>query len=156
MGSWDCEVMTSDEDLLYSATVRCRCGEGLAYPLDHDLARERKAWACAGFLKRTVTTGDHDLLPFAFYKIREETSINNTDGHTTRPPGTAAKIIGKAKCPKCNHEWQSDPYSACGASHHWFPCACPECGYDVGGHGVYRSGDDERIETRYYTVVVKS
>lgn len=164
MGSWDCEVMNeqphhpvlTDEDLMYSATVRCRCGSGLAYPLDHVRARDQGAWICAVFLKCDVAHGEHDILPFAFYKIREETSINNTGGYTTRPSGTMARTIGKAKCPKCNCEWKSDPYSACGTSHHWFSGACPECGYDVGGHRVYRSGDGDRIETRYYTVVIKS
>lgn len=160
----------TDKDLMYAATTRCRCGAGLAHPLDHDLAGELRAWACSAVLRGDVDgpatpqgfaalrgeppPGDHDALDFAFFKVREETSINNRGGHTTRPAGTVARTIGKAKCPKCEHEWQSEPYSACGRGHHWFSGACPSCGHAVGGDGVYRSGDGPRIETRYPHVVL--
>lgn len=146
----------TDKELLYAATARCRCGVGLAYPLDHALAMRLRAWVCSAVLKADEGSlpGQHDRLDFAFYKVREETSINNRGGHTTRPAGTVARTVGKAKCPKCNHEWQSEPYSACGLGHHWFPGPCPGCGHAVGGNGVYRSGDGPRIETRYPHVVL--
>lgn len=158
----------TDKDLMYAATALCRCGAGLAHPLDHDLAMELRSWVCSAVLKgEGIATpqgfaalrgepppGDHDALDFAFFKVREETSINNAGGHTTRSPGTIARTVGKAKCPECNHEWQSEPYSACGLGHHWFPGACPGCGHAVGGNGVYRSGDGPRIETRYPLVVL--
>lgn len=160
----------SDRELLYAATSRCRCGAGLAYPLDHGLAQKLGAWVCSSVLKGDVEAlasdqtmaafgnsgppGEHDGLPWTFFKVREETSINNHGGHTTRPTGTVARTIGKAKCPKCSHSWQSEPYSACGLGHHWFSGPCPNCSYAVGGDGVYRSGDGERIETRCPDVIL--
>lgn len=159
----------TDKDLMYAATARCRCGAGLAHPLDHDLAVKLRAWVCSAVLKGDgiatsqgfaalrgePPTGDHDSLDFAFFKVREETSINNTGGHTTRPAVTVLRTVGRATCPACKHEWSSEPYSACGANHHWFPGPCPNCGHAVGGAGTYRSGDGPRIETRYLDVVVE-
>lgn len=147
----------TDKDLMYAATARCRCGAGLAHPLDHELARELRSWVCSTVLKGDPAendNGDHDSLDFAFYKVREETSINNLGGYTTRPSGTVARTVGHATCPVCKHEWVSEPYSACGAGHHWFPGPCPCCGHAVGGNGVYRSSDGPRIETRHPHVVL--
>ena len=143
--------MLTDEDLLYAATVRCRCGAGLAYPLDHEIGYG--AWVCSAALKG-ADVGDHDSLPWSMYKVREETSINNTGGHTTRPPGTIARIIGKATCPKCGHAWQSEPYVACGLGHHWFSGPCPSCGYAVGGSGTWSTSEGKPIEKRYMDVVL--
>lgn len=164
------DIKLTDRDLLYAATARCRCGAGLAYPMDHELACAIGAWVCSAVLKRDVadvatdqtqaafagtpTVGNHDCLPWAFFKVREETSINNHGGHTTRPLGTVARTVGKAKCPKCQHEWQSEPYSACGLGHHWFPGACPGCGYAVGADGTYRSDEGEPIKTGCPDVVL--
>jgi hypothetical protein len=142
-----------DTDLLYSAEARCPCGAGLAYPLDHKEALATGAWQCSAALKG-VAEGKHVSYPFALWKIREETSINNYGGASTRPPGTVALTVGHAVCPSCNHEWESEPYSACGAGHHWFSGPCPVCGYAVGADGTLRSGDGEAIKTRYRTVVV--
>lgn len=153
MDAVDPAVLT-DKDLMYAATGRCRCGAGLAHPMDHELALRQRAWTCSAVLKGERLSGDHDCLPFAFWKVREETLINNTGGHTTRPAGTVARMVGTAKCPSCAHEWQSEPYSACGLDHHWFPGPCPNCGHAVGGNGTYRSGDGPRIETRYWDVVL--
>lgn len=158
----------TDIELMYAATARCRCGAGLAHPLDHDLALAIRAWVCSAVLKgEGIATpqgfaalrgepppGDHDALDFAFFKVREETSINNTGGYTTRPAGTVALTRGTAKCPKCNHAWQSEPYSACGAGHHWFPGPCPGCGHAVGANGSWSSQDGERIEIRFLHVVL--
>ncbi len=161
-------IKLTDEELLYAATERCRCGAGLAYPRKHELAMAISAWICSAVLKgdgvahdqslasfgKTAPPGEHDSLPFAFYKVREETSINNRGGHTTRPAGTLARTVGTAKCPTCKHEWISEPYDANGQGHHWFSGPCPECGHAVGGDGVYRSGDGPRIETRHRVVVL--
>lgn len=157
----------TDAELLYSATARCKCGAGLAYPFDTKLSMQIGAWVCSRVLRgdvaghathppflSTVSEGEHDAFDWAFYKVREETSINNEGGHSTRPPGTVARTVGKAKCPKCKREWESEPYSACGLGHHWFPGDCPGCGYGVGGHGVYRSGEGPQIDSRYRDVVI--
>lgn len=146
-----------DMELLYSAESRCICGAGMAYPLDNDEAMKLQAWCCSRVLKgESPEKGNgHERCPWAFYKIREETSINNRSAATTRPAGTAAKTVGHAKCGACGHEWESEPYQACGASHHWFPGACPKCGNDHGGNGGGSSTDTRpRIETRYRTVVL--
>jgi len=150
-----------DLDLLYSATARCRCGSGLAYkPSDDHFSAAafpgKAAWLCSKVLKGEEPAELHDVFPWAFYKIREDTSINNPSGATTRPPGTTARTIGKATCPKCGTTWESEPYSACGASHHWYSGACPNCGYDVGGAGSWKSGDGKAIETRYHDVFLPS
>lgn len=147
----------TDKDLMYAATARCRCGAGLAHPLDHGLAMELRAWVCSAVLKGDPTEiEDHDSPDFAFYKVREETSINNLGGHTTRPAGTVARTVGHAKCPVCKHEWVSEPYSACGAGHHWFPGPCPCCGYAVGAGAMWRSDEGPAIEKRYPHVVINS
>ena len=143
-----------DTELLYAATVRCRCGAGLAYPLDHDAAWKLGAWVCACLLREEQQTGEHDRFPWAFYTIREETSINNRGGATTRPAGTVARKVGSATCPKCDHKWQSEPYSACGASHHWFSGPCPQCGYAVGGEGSWSTDQGKPIECRYKDVII--
>lgn len=145
----------TDHGLLYAATARCAaCSAGLAHPRDHALALQLRAWVCSAALKGEVPLDGHDSLSFGFSKIREETSINNRGGHTTRPPGTIARTVGQATCPTCKHVWQSEPYSACDLSHHWFPGSCPACGHAVGGSGTYRSGDGPRIETRFHDVVL--
>ena len=160
----------TDKELMYAATQRCRCGAGMAHPLDHDLAMELRSWVCSAVLRGDVEdtatpqgfaalrgeppVGSHDALDFAFFKVREETSINNRGGHTTRPAGTVARTVGKAKCPQCGYTWMSDPYSACGLGHHWFPGPCPACSYAVGAHGTYNSREGEPIKTGYPDVVL--
>lgn len=150
----------TDLELTYAATARCRCGLGLANPLDTDKALQLSAWVCSGVLKGEIPEADrgkHDVFPFAFYKVREETSINNGSGATTRPPGTIARTVGKAHCTACGHRWESEPYSACGASHHWDCGPCPHCGNDCGA-GLTWDSDDKRprIETRFGDVVLLS
>lgn len=144
----------TDLDLLYAATTRCDCGAGLAYRMDLATAPPQAAWVCARVLKGEVEQDGHGYYPFAFWKIREETSINNAGGRTTRPQGTIARTVGKATCPKCAHTWQSEPYSACGLSHHWFSGACPSCGYAVGGAGSWSSSDGPAIGQRFLDVVL--
>lgn len=145
----------TDFDLLYAATDRCRCGAGLAHPQDHTQAMQLRAWVCSKVLKGDVELSDgHERLSFALYKVREETSINNRGGATTRPAGTVCLTVGKAKCPKCQHEWESEPYNACGLSHHWFGGPCPQCGYAVGAEGRWSTTEGEPIERRYRDVVL--
>lgn len=146
-----------DIDLIYSATARCKCGAGLAYPTNHDEAFKIAAWVCSFALKNAdASPEDHQSFPWFMYKVREETSVNNGGGHTTRPPGTVAKTVGKASCPKCRHKWESQPYSAWERPGHWRPGDCPGCGYAVGGHGVYCSDDGPSIDARFQDVVIRT
>lgn len=144
----------TDMELLYAATERCACGAGLAYPLDNELAFKMRAWTCSAYLKGMAGNGPHDQLDFRFFKVREETSINNRGHHTTRPPGTVCRSVGMATCPQCQHKWESEPYDANGLGHHWFSGPCPNCGYAVGGAGIHRSDDGPSIEQRYLEVVL--
>ena len=165
----DRSIYLTDKELLYAATVRCRCGAGLAYPMDQELSLHIRAWVCSAVLKGetggvratrkdwfvgNVPVGQHDALDWAMWKVREETSINNHGGHTTRPPGTYARTVGNAKCPKCEHTWESEPYIACGLGHHWFCGPCPGCGYTIGAGGTYSTRQGTPIETRYLDVIL--
>lgn len=144
----------TDKELLYAASARCQCRAGLAYPLDHEQARRIGAWKCSRVLKGEAPDGTHDEYPWAFYKIREETSIRNSGGITTRPHGTICKTVGAAVCPKCQHRWESEPYVACGLSHHWLAGSCPKCSYAVGGEGSWSSEDGPGIVVRYREIVL--
>lgn len=161
-------ITFSDHELLYAATGRCRCGAGLAHPLDHDKALMLRAWLCSRVLKgetdglahrltpltgESPTGSEHDALDFAFWKVREETSVNG-DGRSTRPPGTVARTIGMATCPKCGHKWESEPYDAATIGHHWRSGACPGCGLDHGADGCTDSRRGPAIGMRFRTVVV--
>lgn len=175
----------TDRELLYAATARCKCGAGLAHPLDHEAAWKLRAWVCSAVLKGEgagvserwpgrVTSANaveqpHDRYDFGMWKVREETSINNQGSFTTRPPGTLARTVGRATCPKCHHKWESEPYDAPQSpGHHWRSGPCPQCGYAVGsltefvaveapgGGGVWRSEDGEPIDQRYWDVVLDS
>ena len=144
----------TDKDLLYAATSRCRCGAGLAHPLDSDLALQIGAWVCLAVLKEEAEAEGHDSYHWSMYKVREETSINNDGGRTTRPEGTVALTVGKATCPKCGRQWESEPYSACGLGQHWFSGPCPDCGHAVGAAGSWSSTEGPVIEHRYRDVIV--
>jgi len=148
------EKVFTDKELLYSATSRCQCGSGLAYPLEHKAAMELSAWVCAAVLKGEAAKGTkHDQYPWAFYKVREETSVNGSAGGTTRPPNTIARTVGKATCPKCQATWESQPYDAAAQGHHWRPGPCPGCGYTVGAGASWSSNDGPAIDTRFRDVV---
>lgn len=177
-------IKLTDHELLYAATARCRCGAGLAYPIDSKLALQLQAWICSAVLKLETeekATGldpfnrpasvepKHDALDFAFWKVREETSVNNKGGHTTRPPGTIARTVGKATCPKCQSSWQSEPYDATSQqwpdeyngrsylrSGHWMSGPCPHCGHTVGGGTSWNTSDGPPIDKRYSDVVLDS
>jgi hypothetical protein len=157
----------TDSELLYAATGRCRCGAGLAYPLDHEKAWKLRAWLCSSVLKGEgqahrqmpaafghAPEGEHDAYDWSMYKVREETSVNNDGGRSTRPPGTVARTVATASCPKCGHKWESEPYDASTIGHHWRSGACPGCGLDHGGDGCTDSRRGPSIDMRFRDVVL--
>lgn len=167
------ETTYTDLELLYAATARCKCGAGLAYPLDHEAARKLRAWVCSAVLKGEASAvsekwpggvtpananeAPHDRYDFAFWKIREETSINNAGSFTTRPAGTVARTIGHARCPRCEHEWQSEPYDAPRyPAHHWFGGPCRQCGYAVAAAGSWSSDEGDPIRHTYQDVALEN
>lgn len=78
----------TDEELVYAAHSRCKCGAGLAYvkgcPANH-------YWDCSAILKGKGVGGvdgggEHSSpKPFAFWKITSELEFNEGEGITTRP-----------------------------------------------------------------------
>lgn len=81
------DAFTADE-LRFSASARCPCGAGLAYPKN---IGAHGAWHCSDILLgRAVPSGQegaktHDSpLPFAFYEIKSEDQPS-ANGSTTRP-----------------------------------------------------------------------
>lgn len=144
----------TDKELEYAASARCdSCNAGLAHPLNTKDALGLNAWICSEVLKGNASAESHAHYPFAFWKIREESSINNRAMVTTRPPGTVCLTQGEATCPKCGTWWEGQPYDARGATN-WFGGSCPTCGYAVGGAGSWRSGEGESISHRYRTIVI--
>lgn len=73
----------AEEELIYAARARCRCGAGLAYPNDGNV---RGSWACSAVLKGAEQAGHDEPLPFVFYEIKSEFSSIESDA-TTRPGG---------------------------------------------------------------------
>lgn len=71
----------TDEDLRYSAEVRCRCGAGLAYPKN---CGPWHMWTCSVVLKGKPKDCTHDELPFSGYEIKSEDQPS-ANGATTRP-----------------------------------------------------------------------
>lgn len=70
-----------NDDLVYSAGARCKCGEGLAYPKD---CGPNHQWTCSGVLTGRKNDNEHDAFPFAFYEIKSENQPS-AKGNTTRP-----------------------------------------------------------------------
>jgi hypothetical protein len=71
----------TDDELVYAARNRCRCGHGFAYPRD---CGPRFAWACSAQLKCIADAGEHSpTLPFVFYEIKSEDQPS-AHGQTTR------------------------------------------------------------------------
>lgn len=77
--------MYTPEQLRFSARARCRCGAGLAYPLDGNL---RGCWECSAVLLGEATPSlDHDgPRPFTFWEVKSEHESGD-DSTTTRPGG---------------------------------------------------------------------
>jgi hypothetical protein len=75
-----------DEELVYAASSRCKCGAGFAYPEHIGM---HGAWYCSHLLKTRDPHGDHDsAMPFAFWSVRSESQIARNNGIvTTRPKG---------------------------------------------------------------------
>lgn len=74
----------TDDELIYAAGARCKCGAGLAYPNGIGMFG---AWGCSTLLKNGVRTlaGEHDLaFPFSMYSIKSEQQ-SSANGATTRP-----------------------------------------------------------------------
>lgn len=77
----------ADEDLVYSATNRCTCGSGLAYPKG---CGPRHEWTCSDVLTHRVNTNEgHASLPFSFYEIKSELQPS-AHGATTRPESSSS------------------------------------------------------------------
>jgi hypothetical protein len=76
------------ERMIFSATSRCRCGQGLAYdPLDKAVRVGTGAWRCSGLILGTSDEADgHSILPFAYFEVVSETAPS-AGGQTTRPAG---------------------------------------------------------------------
>jgi len=70
-----------DTDLRYSASARCHCGAGLAYPRNCGGLHQ---WDCSAVLKGEATEGAHEKYPFMFYEIKSEEQPS-AHGATTRP-----------------------------------------------------------------------
>lgn len=67
----------TDDELFYSASARCPCGHGLAYPKD---CGPGHYWDCSAILKGIADTSvkHTDQLPFVFYDIKGESDRNGT------------------------------------------------------------------------------
>jgi len=65
------------DELVFAATVRCRCGAGMA--CQKGIGPQGK-WSCSDVLLGNADTGDHDEYGFFSYEIKSE-----QDGATTRP-----------------------------------------------------------------------
>lgn len=88
------------DQLRFSATERCTCGAGLAFPPGYGEEPEARAWTCSRALLGEVPFGDgpapndlvrvetagHVVKPFVFWNVAAEGStFAGTD--TTRPLG---------------------------------------------------------------------
>lgn len=84
-------IFTEDE-LVYSAGVRCPCGHGIAHPKDCGM---HHYWDCSAVLKGVSDPSirHSDRLPFAFYEIKSEKQPS-AYGNTTRG------IVVPAKAPQ--------------------------------------------------------
>ena len=78
----------TDDEIVYSATSRCYCGAGLAFPKS---CSSKHYWDCADILTgRAIPSGQDgskthtDKLPFMFWKIKSERQPSS-QGLTTRP-----------------------------------------------------------------------
>jgi hypothetical protein len=70
----------TDDELFYSATVRCPCGAGLAYPKG---CTPFHYWDCSDILKgiQDNSVKHTAQLPFTMYEVKGESERNGT----TRP-----------------------------------------------------------------------
>lgn len=79
-----------DDELIYAASKRCRCGAGMAYPKGIGM---HGFWECSSLLTHRETPGEMvhtERLSFAHYEIVNEKQ-RSAAGLTTRPAvGVAA------------------------------------------------------------------
>lgn len=83
-----------DSELKYSATAKCICGSGLAYPRDGSQPEKSSVfkmasdWWCSKILKGEDLgeEGDpqHQIFPFSMYEIKSEDQPS-ANGMSTRP-----------------------------------------------------------------------
>lgn len=74
----------TDDELFYSATSRCPCGAGLAYPKK---CGPFHYWDCSAILTGTANKAvkHADQLPFAFYDVKGESEYNGTTRQKITP-----------------------------------------------------------------------
>lgn len=90
-----------EDELVYAATARCRCGAGLAHPKH---VGPYGSWHCSAVLKdvKLEIHPDHDEpKPFTFWKVKSETQPS-AGGATTRPakpaePEPAPEVLDGGK-----------------------------------------------------------
>lgn len=73
-----------DDELIYAANKRCRCGAGMAYPKGIGM---HGFWECSDLLTQRVQPGEAvhtERLSFAAYEIPNE-KARSMGGATTRP-----------------------------------------------------------------------
>lgn len=86
--------MYNIDDLKFSATARCKCGAGLAYPKDgsqpeaDSVFKMASDWWCYKILTGTDESipGGHQIFPFSMYEIKSEDQPS-ANGLTTKPKG---------------------------------------------------------------------
>ncbi len=123
--------------LYYSATGRCACKAGLAYPADNDI---HGSWICSAVLLGTADpTVQHDRYPFAFYSIKGESQV--TQGYqTTRPPEQGTLLLKSFVTCSCGHTWEKGPYLPIEENKEGLAGHCSECGNENG------AGNSSRCE----------
>lgn len=127
--------MFSAKELVFSATARCRCGSGLAYPrksAGHARVRAdgllaQSAWICAAVLLGATDGGPgHDAYPFALYEIKSDEQPS-AGGASTRGEGQGkVRIRGRAMCLTCGTVWNG-AWVATSHRDPWNVGQCPTC-----------------------------
>lgn len=121
------------DELTYSATARCKCGAGLAYPLDAEESMKLRAWFCADCLLGKVDTatapkGSHDAYDFMFFSIKGEGQPSVGRYASTRPLEQGVmKYRDHCNCKVCGHAWQGPIYSYWDRNE-WPRNVCEICG----------------------------
>lgn len=133
-------------NLRYSAVCRCRCGAGMAYPVDNNI---QGSWRCSAILLGVAVPGLHDELPFAYYSLKPES--NYRANYATTRPTEQGRIVQKtlATC-SCGHTWEKGPYLPQQRQADGAPGVCAECGNTNGSNWLSRTepGKPLPIQTR--------
>lgn len=153
-------------ELLFAARARCRCGAGLAYPMnDDEWNRKARMWACSAVLMNTAPESDnisrrgpfttekpeaqHDAYEWWCYEIKSE-GQPSADGATTRPPGHHVEQKPMSTCKKCGAKWESPSVRPALAYKSVLPC--PGCGETSRSPEGY---SNPNVDTRFPDVVVE-